>query len=330
MTETGTLRSGSLPDASSQLTATSLHQSGTLRDESAQTAPTSGWRYPQSVGEATRSTRTQETVSSYFDDHVNFWDDVYRSSDVFSVIHQERRQRALMLVDSLGLTDGSRVLEVGCGTGRFAVALASRGFHVEAIDASPGMVRATEERARQEGLDAVLRCRQADVQRLDFDKEQYQLIVALGVVPWVPDPPAAVREMARVLETGGHLLLSADNRQRLTYLFDPRFNPLLEPARAALRARLAAAGRRPDDESIARPALHSRAELDRLLAESGLAKAVGLTLGFGPLTMLGREVLPARMTIRINQALQRSADAGTPVIRALGTQHLILARKLTS
>ena len=77
------------------------------------------------MGEATRSTRTQETVSSYFDDHVNFWDDVYRSSDVFSVIHQERRQRALMLVDSLGLTDGSRVLEVGCGTGRFAVALAS-------------------------------------------------------------------------------------------------------------------------------------------------------------------------------------------------------------
>ena len=308
----------------------SLHRSGTLRDESAQTAHPSWRQYSQSVGEASRSTRTQETVSSYFDDHVVFWDDVYRSFDVFSVIHQERRQRALKLVDSLGLTDGSRVLEVGCGTGRFAVALASRGFHVDAIDASPGMVRATEERARQEGLDAVLRCRQADVQRLDFDKEKYQLVIALGVVPWVPDPSGAVREMARVLAPGGHLLLSADNRQRLTYLLDPRFNPILEPARAALRARLAAAGRRPGDESIARPALHSRADLDRLLAESGLAKAVGLTLGFGPLTMLGREVLPARITIRINQALQRSADAGMPVIRALGTQHLILARKLTS
>jgi ubiquinone/menaquinone biosynthesis C-methylase UbiE len=282
------------------------------------------------VGEATRSTRTQETVSSYFDDHVNFWDDVYRSSDVFSVIHQQRRERALMLVDSLGLTAGSRVLEVGCGTGRFAVALASRGFRVDAIDASPAMVRATQERARQEEFDGVLRCRQADVQRLDLDKDQYQLVVALGVVPWVPDPPVALREMARVLEPGGHLLLSADNRHRLTYALDPRFQPFLEPARAALRSRLAAAGRRPTDESIARPALHSRADLDRLLGGSGLTKTVGLTLGFGPLTFLGRQVLPASVTIRINQALQRSADAGTPVVRTLGTQHLVLARKSTS
>ena len=282
------------------------------------------------MGEATRSTRTQETVSSYFDDHVNFWDDVYRSDDVFSLIHQQRRERALTLVDSLGLSAGSRVLEVGCGTGRFAVALASRGLHVDAIDASPGMVSATRERARQERLDAVLRCRQADVQRLDFDQEQFQLVVALGVVPWVPDPSGAVREMARVLAPGGHLLLSADNRQRLTYLLDPRLHPLLEPARAALRARLAAAGRRPADESIARPALHSRADLDRLLAESGLIKTVGLTLGFGPFTMLARQVLPASVTIRINQALQRSADAGTPVVRTLGTQHLVLARKSRS
>jgi SAM-dependent methyltransferase len=235
-----------------------------------------------------------------------------------------------MLVDSLGLTAGSRVLEVGCGTGRFAVALASRGLHVDAIDASPGMVRATQEHALQEGLDAVVRCRQADVQRLDMEEERYTLVVALGVVPWVPDPPGAVREMARVLEVGGHLLLSADNRRRLTYLFDPRFQPILEPARAALRAGLAATGRRPADESIARPALHSRADLDQLLFDSGLEKTTGLTLGFGPLTMLGRPVLPTSMAIGLNRVLQRSADAGTPVLRSMGTQHLVLAEKSAS
>jgi hypothetical protein len=70
--------------------------------------------------------------------------------------------------------------------------------------------------------------------------------------------------------------------------------------------------------------------VDRLLADSGLTKTVGLTLGFGPLTIFGRSVLPASVTIRMNEALQRSADSGTPVIRALGTQHLVLARKPTS
>jgi SAM-dependent methyltransferase len=192
------------------------------------------------------------------------------------------------------------------------------------------MVRATQQRALEQGLGAVLRCRQADVQCLDFNSEQFQLVVALGVVPWVPDPRAAVQEMARVLEPGGHLLLSADNRQRLTYMLDPRFHPSLEPARAAIRSRLAAAGRRPSDESIARPALHSRADLDHLLEESGLTKTVGLTLGFGPLTILGRQVLPGSVTVRIHHALQRSADAGRPVVRGMGTQHLVLARKSTS
>jgi hypothetical protein len=36
------------------------------------------------------------------------------------------------------------------------------------------------------------------------------------------------------------------------------------------------------------------------------------------------------VTIRMNRALQRWADAGAPLVRALGTQHLVLARKPTS
>ena len=278
-------------------------------------------------GRSRASASAQNVTNAYFDEHVGFWDDIYRSPDVFALIHQQRRQRALALIDGLGLAPGSSVLEVGCGAGLLAVALASRGFQVDAADASPGMVQATQQRAREHGLDGVLHARVADVHHLDAPTGRYRLVVALGVVPWLHAPPAAVREMTRVLEAGGHLIVTADNRHRLIYLLDPRFHPTLEPARAALRTRLARSGRRPADDAVARPRLHSLAEFDKLLADSGLHKIAASTLGFGPFTLLGRPALPTKAGIRLHLGLQRAADNGAPVLRSLGSQHLVLARK---
>jgi SAM-dependent methyltransferase len=73
------------------------------------------------------------------------------------------------------------------------------------------------QRAREHGLEGVLRCRVADVHRLDVPTERYRLVVALGVVPWLHSPEVAVREMARVLRVAGHLIVNTDDRHRLTH-----------------------------------------------------------------------------------------------------------------
>ncbi len=270
----------------------------------------------------------QDATNRYFDERVKFWDDVYRTPDVFSLIHQQRRQRALALIEGLGLTPGSRVLEIGCGAGLLAVTLARRGFQVDAIDASPAMVEATQQRAQAQGLAGVLRCRVADVHHLaHVPTRWYRLVVALGVVPWLHAPPVAMHEMTRVLENGGHLIVNADNRHRLIYLLDPRINPTLEPARTALRSTLRRSRRRPAENAVVRPGLHSLAEFDRLLVDSGLQKVAGSVLGFGPFTLLSRPALPMKAGIRLHLALQRAADNGAPVLRLLGSQYLVLARK---
>jgi ubiquinone/menaquinone biosynthesis C-methylase UbiE len=43
-----------------------------------------------------------------------------------------------------------------------------------------------------------------DVQALPFRDESFRLVVALGVVPWVSNPRAALLEMGRVLEPGAY------------------------------------------------------------------------------------------------------------------------------
>jgi SAM-dependent methyltransferase len=77
-------------------------------------------------------------------------------------------QEVDFLVDALGLEPGMSVLDVGCGPGRHALALARRGITVEGVDLSPDFVRLATEAATAEGLPATFR--ELDVRDLDVER----------------------------------------------------------------------------------------------------------------------------------------------------------------
>jgi ubiquinone/menaquinone biosynthesis C-methylase UbiE len=101
----------------------------------------------------------------------------------------------------------ARVLEVGCGTGDFAVRVkAELAPELIAIDFSPRMVELTAAR----GVDA----RVGDVQALDFEDESFDCVVAGWVLYHVPALEQAILECRRVLRPGGTLVaatLGMDN-----------------------------------------------------------------------------------------------------------------------
>jgi SAM-dependent methyltransferase len=61
------------------------------------------------------------------------------------------------LVEALGLSPGAAVLDVGCGTGRHAVELARRGYHVTGVDLSAGMLEQARKGADAAGVQVVWR-----------------------------------------------------------------------------------------------------------------------------------------------------------------------------
>jgi len=263
----------------------------------------------------------QQEVDQYFQSEALFWRDIYLESDVYAVVHQQRRDLALAWVDTLALPPQAPVLEVGCGAGATALALVQRGLVVHALDAAPAMVELTRQLAARSGVEGGVGVSLGDVQRLGFPADQFSLIVALGVLPWLDSPAEALREMTRVLRPGGYIIVNADNRWRLNSLLDPLLWLRVFVGRLLRRFGLL---KRTPSPAVHR---HSISRFDSMLRAAGLERMRGIALGFGPFSILGWGFLPDSVGVRLHGMLQRLADRNAPVLRVTGSQYLVIARK---
>jgi 2-polyprenyl-3-methyl-5-hydroxy-6-metoxy-1,4-benzoquinol methylase len=91
---------------------------------------------------------------------------------------------------------GRRILDVGTGTGRAAIALAKRGALVTAVDASAEMLQVAERRARD--ADTQVTFIRGDAHGLDFPDRSFDAVVCLRVLMHTPDWRASLHELCRV------------------------------------------------------------------------------------------------------------------------------------
>jgi SAM-dependent methyltransferase len=272
----------------------------------------------------------QQEVNIYFQSQSSYWKEIYTSKGVYAEIHRNRYVRVLDWVDSLVLAPGSKVLEIGCGAGYMAIALAQRGFQVHAIDPADAMVEQAFQHAVEAGVGNRLSVDSGDINSLAFEDDSFDLILAIGVIPWIERAEPAMQEMARVTRPSGHVLLTADNRARLTSYLDPWQLPALRPLKRyakVLLERTKLRSRSPDDIDVA---LHKCHYIDEALAHFKLFKVRSITLGFGPFSLFRRSILPEKLGIALHYRLQSLADRNVPVFRSSGAQYIVLARKSAS
>jgi ubiquinone/menaquinone biosynthesis C-methylase UbiE len=101
------------------------------------------------------------------------------------------------IVEKLSPLDGTRALDVGCGPGHLAAALANKGAVVEGIDFAATMVGKARENY------PAITFREADAEALPYDHGTFDRVACAFGVMHFGQPDVAIAEALRVLRPGG-------------------------------------------------------------------------------------------------------------------------------
>jgi len=269
----------------------------------------------------------QQKVSDYFESSSAYWKKIYFGARLLPTIYRERHGTALGWVRKLGLGVDARILDIGCGAGRMTIALARIGHAVDAMDFATAMLQMTRKNAVKRGLQDRIRLHSADVEALPFEAQVFDLVIAIGVIPWLHSEHGALQEMKRVLKPGGYLLVTADNDARLNRILDPLSCPLFKPLRVTAKRLLQQCKLWPPHSGF-QPKRHYPHEVNRLIGNCNFKKVKSCTVGFGPFTLFGKELFTDRIGVKLHRRLKMLASREVLLpLRWTGSHYLVLARK---
>lgn len=110
------------------------------------------------------------------------------------------------------LRGAERVLDAGCGTGRFTLPLAQQGMHVVALDASQHMLDVACRKAQEAGVAHRIEFVVGDVENLEYEDGTFDGALSIAVLRHFASPAQGIAELARVVRPGGRLVVDYLNR----------------------------------------------------------------------------------------------------------------------
>lgn len=148
----------------------------------------------------------QAELNKFGDIAHKWWD----AEGEFKPLHDMNPLRADYIERHAGLA-GKRVLDIGCGGGILAEAMAVRGAEVIGLD----MVASSLEVARLHSLESGVKVEYVETTAEDYAQQQaasFDVVTCLEMLEHVPDPASVVRACAALVKPGGHVFFSTINR----------------------------------------------------------------------------------------------------------------------
>ena len=134
----------------------------------------------------------------------------------FRPLHQINPLR-LDWIDRLAALAGKSALDVGCGGGILAEAMARRGARVKGIDLSDKAVKVAQLHALESRVEVEYEAVSAE-DLAARSPGAYDIVTCMELLEHVPDPASTVRACAQLARPGGHVFFSTLNRNLKSYL----------------------------------------------------------------------------------------------------------------
>ena len=141
-----------------------------------------------------------------------FWD----THGEFRPLHLLNPVRARFVAERATLS-GARVLDVGCGGGLLAEALARAGAKVTAIDLAPGMIEVARLHAMEQKLEIDYRMVAAEAVAA-AEPGSFDVVTCMEMLEHVPEPAQMIATLATLVRPGGAVFISTLNRNLKSFL----------------------------------------------------------------------------------------------------------------
>ena len=143
-----------------------------------------------------------------------WWD----TESEFRPLHQINPLRLAWIDDIVPLA-GKRVLDIGCGGGILADAMARKGAEVLGIDLAGKALKVAQLHALEAQTQGVS-YREVSAETLAAEQpESFDVVTCMEMLEHVPDPSSVVRACATLVKPGGHVFFSTINRNAKAFVF---------------------------------------------------------------------------------------------------------------
>ena len=135
----------------------------------------------------------------------------------FRPLHQINPLRLDWIRQTVNL-DGARAIDIGCGGGILAEAMATAGARVTGIDMAEGPLAVARLHQHESGAEVDYRRTTAE-ELAPAEAGQYDVVTCLEMLEHVPDPSKVVRSCAELVRPGGDVFFSTINRNPKSFVF---------------------------------------------------------------------------------------------------------------